>query len=200
MKVHARSVAAMLCLLGGMFCAVIPAAAQPAPVVTLTVVKVINDTFPANTVFRVNVICDLDDPNNDVNTTLSFSANGSPIGSNTIGLNENDGTCRIIETGTGGAASVTFACDDNTNAVDPSNPNGSTCAGLNAQGEFVVDYDVVVVDGVAATVTITNTGPRSRVAAVIPTMDEIGLAGTVLALAIFGVLTLRRRQRERTGR
>jgi len=64
MKVHARSVAAMLCLLGGMFCAVIPAAAQPAPVVTLTVVKVINDTFPANTVFRVNVICDLDDPNN----------------------------------------------------------------------------------------------------------------------------------------
>jgi hypothetical protein len=71
---------------------------------------------------------------------------------------------------------------------------------LNAQGEFVVDYDVVVVDGVAATVTITNTGPRSRVAAVIPTMDEIGLAGTALALAIFGVLTLRRRQRERTGR
>jgi len=197
-----RSIAAGLGLFVSILCGVSPAAAQPAPVVTLTVVKAVNGTFPANTVFSVSVICDLDDVGNDVNTTLSFGANGSPIGSNVIGLNENDGVCRVRETATGGAASVTYACDDNTNAVDPSNPNGSTCAGLNTSGEFVVDYDVIVVDGLAATVTITNTpsGNQNQAIAAVPAMNGPALIGTMIALAIFGLLTVRRRQREKTRR
>ena len=189
-----RSIIAALGLVCSVLYCVSPAAAQG--VVSLTVVKSVNGTFPANTVFTVSVICDPDDPANDVSTTLSFASNGSPLGSNTISLNENDGGCLIRETGTGGAASVTYACTDNTNSVDPQNPNGSICAGLNGAGEFFVDYDVIVVDGLAATVTITNTPAvqqPQQPAASVPALGDAALVGTVLALGILSWFALRRR-------
>jgi hypothetical protein len=86
----------------------------------LTIVKTVSGTVPAGTTFTVNLHC----PGGNIDTgvddasaaaitatdaTVTFDATGQPTSPDIIGFDD-DGTCTVTETESGGAASVTYAC------------------------------------------------------------------------------------------
>jgi hypothetical protein len=81
--------------------------------------KVVVGTAPPGTTFTVHFACTDGGPSGD----LTFNAAGNPVPASSNFFNDGVVTtsCTITETGTGGATSVTYACqDDGVNATcDP---------------------------------------------------------------------------------
>jgi hypothetical protein len=72
--------------------------------------KVVVGSAPAGTTFTVHYACTDGGPSGD----LTFDATGDPVPANDNFFNANvpGTTCTITETGTGGATTVAYACED----------------------------------------------------------------------------------------
>jgi Domain of unknown function (DUF5979) len=72
--------------------------------------KVVVGTVPPGTTFTMHYACDNGGPEGD----LTFDATGNPVPANSNFFNDGvlGSTCTITETGTGGATSVAYACED----------------------------------------------------------------------------------------
>jgi hypothetical protein len=90
------------------------------PAAPLTIVKTVSGPVPAGTTFTVNLHC----PDGNIDTgldgagaaaitatdaTVTFDAAGQPTSPDIIGFDD-QGTCTVTETASGGAASVTYSC------------------------------------------------------------------------------------------
>lgn len=168
-------------------------AGEPGPA-RLTVLKQVNGTFPEGTIFTVHVTCNLD-TENDVDADVTFDATGAPTSANVFNLDDYDGQCFVEETGTGGAALVTYTCEDNHVALG-GDENDAACEDVQ-EGKFSVDFDNLAEPGAVATVTVHNTASTG---AVTPTTvrstsplpstgaDRGGLVLIAAAFTLFGLL------------
>jgi Domain of unknown function (DUF5979) len=87
--------------------------------------KVIAGTAPPGTTFTVHYACSGSGPDGD----LTFDAEGNPVPADSNFFNDGflGTTCTITETGTGGATSVNYSCeDDGVNASCAGSGNAVT--------------------------------------------------------------------------
>jgi hypothetical protein len=105
--------------------------------------KVVVGNAPPGTTFTVHYACSDGGPSGD----LSFDASGNPVPANDNFFNANvpGTTCTITETGTGGATTVAYTCeDDGVNA---------SCAPSGNE----VTFDSPDQTSTSVTITVTNT-------------------------------------------
>ena len=105
--------------------------------------KIVVGSAPAGTTFTVHYTCTDGGPSGD----LTFDATGDPVPANDNFFNANvpGTTCTITETGTGGATTVEYACeDDGVNA---------SCAPSGNEATF----DSPDQTSTSVTFTVTNT-------------------------------------------
>jgi hypothetical protein len=105
--------------------------------------KVVVGNAPPGTTFTVHYACSDGGPSGD----LTFDASGDPVPANDNFFNANvpGTTCTITETGTGGATTVAYACeDDGVNA---------SCAPSGNE----VTFDSPDQTSTSVTITVTNT-------------------------------------------
>ena len=148
----------------------VPSLAAP-----LQILKTVSGPVPAGTTFTVNVHC----PDGNIDTgadeatatitdtdaTVTFDAAGQPTSPDIIGF-DNEGTCTVTETGSGGAASVSYACAGTIPPVDvikgfgdqptsqaevPTDP----CSAAGPQAEPISVF--IVDESQEAAVTVHNT-------------------------------------------
>jgi hypothetical protein len=130
----------------GLVAATVAALAAPASAgqnLNVQVHKVVVGNAPPGTTFTVHYACSDGGPSGD----LSFDASGDPVPANDNFFNANvpGTTCTITETGTGGATTVAYACeDDGINA---------TCAPSGNEATF----DSPDQTSTSVTFTVTNT-------------------------------------------
>jgi hypothetical protein len=106
----------------------------------LTIVKTVSGPVPAGTTFTATIQC-VPDPapeaadgiidngteeGTDV-ATVTFDATGQPTSPDTVSFN-GPGTCTVTETGNGGAASTTYACEGTIPPLDEEEPPGGVGA------------------------------------------------------------------------
>ena len=130
----------------GLVAATAAALAAPAAAgenLNVQVHKVVVGNAPPGTTFTVHYACSDGGPSGD----LSFDASGDPVPANDNFFNANvpGTTCTITETGTGGATTVAYACeDDGINA---------SCAPSGNEATF----DSPDQTSTSVTFTVTNT-------------------------------------------
>jgi len=130
----------------GLVAATAAALAAPAAAgenLNVQVHKVVVGNAPPGTTFTVHYACSDGGPSGD----LSFDASGDPVPANDNFFNANvpGTTCTITETGTGGATTVAYACeDDGINA---------SCAPSGNE----VTFDSPDQTSTSVTFTVTNT-------------------------------------------
>jgi hypothetical protein len=145
----------------------------------LTIVKVVDGPVPAGTTFEVTVHCDkaiiVDGGPASDTASVTFDEDGQPTSPDVIGFGD-PGTCTVTETGTGGAASVAYACEgvagtpeglpDSSSFGDRSSAAVAlpVCATTGPVDPIVVNISAPDQSG---TVTVTNTftGPQPQPAA-----------------------------------
>ena len=134
----------------------VPASAGKVSIVTIN--KVVTGPVPAGTTFVVELNCE-GTPPAPLITSITFNADGSPATANEVNFPDNDATCTPTETETGGAASVTYACQNDAleNACQANGPQVSPIT-------VVLDFDPTDED---PTMTITNTFEEAAPAAVV---------------------------------
>jgi hypothetical protein len=130
----------------GLVAATVAALAAPASAgqnLNVQVHKVVVGNAPPGTTFTVHYACSDGGPSGD----LSFDASGDPVPANDNFFNANvpGTTCTVTETGTGGATTVAYACeDDGINA---------SCAPSGNE----VTFDSPDQTSTSVTFTVTNT-------------------------------------------
>jgi hypothetical protein len=130
----------------GLVAATVAALAAPASAgqnLNVQVHKVVVGNAPPGTTFTVHYACSDGGPSGD----LSFDASGDPVPANDNFFNANvpGTTCTVTETGTGGATTVAYACeDDEINA---------SCAPSGNE----VTFDSPDQTSTSVTFTVTNT-------------------------------------------
>ena len=137
----------------------VPASAGKVSIVTIN--KVVTGPVPAGTTFVVELNCE-GTPPAPLITSITFNADGSPATANEVNFPDNDATCTPTETETGGAASVTYACEE-----EFADPPEDACQANGPQASPIT----VVLDGKPhdedPTMTITNTFEEAAPAAVV---------------------------------
>lgn len=133
----------------------------------LTIVKTVSGPVPAGTTFTATVECDGDiivvDQGPDTDTaTVTFDETGQPTSPDTISFKNQDGSCSVTETETGGAATTTYSCESTLPAVQVAPavpaPDPDVCETTGPQSDPIT---VNIVDkDQTATVTIANTFPE----------------------------------------
>ncbi len=160
--------------------ALVPAGAGGIGAAPLTIEKEVVGPVPPGTEFTVTVECEDSDGGPIIegdlaSATVDFDEAGDPQDDNVINF-QGPGTCTVTETETGGAASVSYACEgqiptDNSvgagwpDEVDaPVSPDAETqqvtdpCAAAGPQEDPMTVF--IETPNQDATVTVTNTFPE----------------------------------------
>jgi len=144
-----------------------PSGAGEQDAAPLTIEKVIVGTPPPGTQFVVEFNCE---NGNNTLDQVTFDEFGEPVGPNTTFFLDPD-ECAPTETQTGGASSVSYACEgtipNNSPPTVPQPPESGDwpvtqggritdpCAAAGPQSEPITVF--IVAEGQDATVTVTNT-------------------------------------------
>jgi len=118
--------------------------------------KVVVGSAPAGTTFTVHYACTGGGPSGD----LTFNATGDPVPANDNFFNANvpGTTCTITETGTGGATTVAYACeDDGVNATCAPSGNEATFDSPDQTSNNVTFTVTNTFDGATPTTTPGST-------------------------------------------
>ena len=141
---------------------------QGAPINSpLTIVKTVSGPVPAGTTFTATVECDgniivVDQGPDSDTATVTFDATGQPTTADTISFKNQEGSCTVTETETGGAETTTYSCEstlpvDQVEAAVPA-PDPDVCDTAGPQSDPIT-VNIVNKDQ-TATVTIANTFPE----------------------------------------
>lgn len=123
--------------------------------------KVVVGSAPAGTTFTVNYACSGGGPSGD----LTFDATGDPVPANDNFFNANvpGTTCTITETGTGGATTVAYACeDDGVNATCAPSGNEATFDSPDQTSNNVTFTVTNTFDGATPTTTPGSATPGAE--------------------------------------
>ena len=117
---------------------------------TVTVLKVVNGTAPADTTFTVALTCESDGLGTEATVDITFDATGQPTSADSVDDLGAGTECAATETVNGGASSTTYACAITRGSTDP----GPVFQGNCTADDTVTFGDVLGDDGV---ITVTNT-------------------------------------------
>lgn len=134
--------------------------------------KVVVGSAPAGTTFTVNYACSGGGPSGD----LTFDATGDPVPANDNFFNANvpGTTCTITETGTGGATTVAYACeDDGVNATCAPSGNEATFDSPDQTSNNVTFTVTNTFDGATPTTTPGSATPGAEPATAVAAVPRL---------------------------